>query len=1286
MKKTRIAATLLLISSMLAHAQTKSTKSAPDLPTFRITVNVTNGTGGSSALYASDTLALNGTGTVKLNYETAPTLFLKADSLYRLESFQVNQTTIPLEASFPTGAADKDKGHNLYTRTFDKLKEETRIVMVWKEKPAVELKVSGTSQVVNENKAAVLQISTNIAGVPFDLRYYTEEACLNPADENARKKTGTFYARVHIDETADYKGLDRIIRMTVTPKQELTVVEVASPDTLLEGQPLSEAAIRGKVAPKEQQDTEISGVWRWENPNEGVKEGVNAYRAIFTPDSAAIYMPVSAEVKVGARRVKNVSLKQTDGGTIAIQNEKADHTYAGDKIGLDPQLTFIAIPRTGYAFQAWEGINASAAPSEDTVRSVASLSADAVVSARFAKATRHVALASVSGGKVQLANGSQLITSSADLPVGDRLTIRAIPEEGYKVTGSGYRMTAGENTTAYEGAAGFVVGASATSYEVYATFERTAAQEYLVKAEEMQNGTLVLKNGTETVNLNAAVAAGTTLSVVPLANHGYRLASLTANGEDIKDKLSFTVGKETLLKADFETVSYDVTVIQQPGGTIQPSTRSVSYGEKLAGITATPDAGYKLVHLLVNNQPVAVPYDLTVENSTTITALYQKLAVLEVLNTDEEAIYNGQTHEVAVKTAAGVGGFQVTYRLENTQTETTPVEAGTYLVTITRPADAVYAAVHKTIKLVIKPGIPVILSLPAYNAPEELSKAEATVPGHWSTAKPDNNHPAVSLRSAGSFTTIYFIPDDKNMGYLTATTPSSPQKEIEVSLPALTEHGSLQVMNGNVEVTSLKKYAGQTLRLAAKPDDGYLVDWKAIAINGATLNGDQTFTLPADGKVSLTLASSLFKAKQTIAAITGKTVRRTYTGEPILPTASDLGAVPSAGWIVSYTDPEDPASGLVPVAAGTYRIYLSRPEDATYQAYEKEEAGLLTIVPAEIKAADIKAPLASAVLKNSPLSESYLKEGLVAVGQLPVAGEFVWETPAATVDKAGRYAVRFLPGSGNYTVDPDLALQSYVSLRDAEQVTVTIRLVNPGSISLKDAEGNPIALAESQATVAAGSLLSILPASGTIAELAATDGATATIHTEGGLTTYTCIAGASNFTLTVTFRTGSDPSDVAVEGVALNTTAKTLGIGETFQLTATVSPANATNKGVTWTSSNLAVATVDNQGVVTALTVGTCRITATTRDGQKTAFCNLTVTDTPTGIEDLVALNPVYGREGMIIVEPAEPITVQIVSVAGLTIYKNKVSARIQVPVSSGLYFVQLSTADKVKTVKLRIR
>ena len=88
--------------------------------------------------------------------------------------------------------------------------------------------------------------------------------------------------------------------------------------------------------------------------------------------------------------------------------------------------------------------------------------------------------------------------------------------------------------------------------------------------------------------------------------------------------------------------------------------------------------------------------------------------------------------------------------------------------------------------------------------------------------------------------------------------------------------------------------------------------------------------------------------------------------------------------------------------------------------------------------------------------------------------------------------------------------------------------------------------------------------------------------------------------------TFADPT-VHVTGVTLDKTSLTMAPGETATLVATVAPENATDKTISWSSSDEKVATVDSNGKVTAKSVGTAVIVVLTDDGYKTATCNITV-------------------------------------------------------------------------------
>ena len=104
------------------------------------------------------------------------------------------------------------------------------------------------------------------------------------------------------------------------------------------------------------------------------------------------------------------------------------------------------------------------------------------------------------------------------------------------------------------------------------------------------------------------------------------------------------------------------------------------------------------------------------------------------------------------------------------------------------------------------------------------------------------------------------------------------------------------------------------------------------------------------------------------------------------------------------------------------------------------------------------------------------------------------------------------------------------------------------------------------------------------------------------------------------FTKQTPPPIIPVTGVTLNRDALLFvyGQSQTQTLTATVAPANATNRAVEWESSDEDVATVDDYGVVTAVGVGTATITVTTDDGDFTASATVTVSALSTALDGVV--------------------------------------------------------------------
>ncbi|GLX69295.1 DUF5057 domain-containing protein [Paenibacillus glycanilyticus] len=159
-----------------------------------------------------------------------------------------------------------------------------------------------------------------------------------------------------------------------------------------------------------------------------------------------------------------------------------------------------------------------------------------------------------------------------------------------------------------------------------------------------------------------------------------------------------------------------------------------------------------------------------------------------------------------------------------------------------------------------------------------------------------------------------------------------------------------------------------------------------------------------------------------------------------------------------------------------------------------------------------------------------------------------------------------------------------------------------------------------------------------IVYLPSSDSSVATVNSSGLVTA----VGAGEARITVQAQDGSGVTGTAVITVVKRTlvtsidlTGTTMQVGSTYQLNPVVSPADATNKSVTWTSSKPNIATVNSTGLVTAVSVGETTITAQAQDGsgvQGTAVitvirtipvASIAITDTTLVVGSTYDLNPV---------------------------------------------------------------
>ena len=175
-------------------------------------------------------------------------------------------------------------------------------------------------------------------------------------------------------------------------------------------------------------------------------------------------------------------------------------------------------------------------------------------------------------------------------------------------------------------------------------------------------------------------------------------------------------------------------------------------------------------------------------------------------------------------------------------------------------------------------------------------------------------------------------------------------------------------------------------------------------------------------------------------------------------------------------------------------------------------------------------------------------------------------------------------------------------------------------------------------------------------------------------------------------------TQVDVDGISLGKDSVHIKEGKTTQLTATVSPADASNRTVSWSSSDTTVARVDENGIVTAVAAGkgSATITATTVDGLFSADClviveSATSTETlKTGFSVKIYPNPVNGYEFTIQVTGVENFSYEITNLAGQVVYhkpafdmKTHISAETFNP---GIYLVRVSSENKSLTKKIIIQ
>lgn len=162
---------------------------------------------------------------------------------------------------------------------------------------------------------------------------------------------------------------------------------------------------------------------------------------------------------------------------------------------------------------------------------------------------------------------------------------------------------------------------------------------------------------------------------------------------------------------------------------------------------------------------------------------------------------------------------------------------------------------------------------------------------------------------------------------------------------------------------------------------------------------------------------------------------------------------------------------------------------------------------------------------------------------------------------------------------------------------------------------------------------------------------------------------------------------IPVTGVSVSPSAASIVVDETKQLTAIFVPSDATNKNVTWSSGNNSIATVSSTGLVTGVALGSTTITVTTKDGNKTGNCTITVTP-KTAIETIknqeVELYPNPVSDILYFKNLSESSTIRVFNILGklLLIVTDQNSINVA-GLSNGFYYVEILKGNSSSIYKI---
>ena len=360
------------------------------------------------------------------------------------------------------------------------------------------------------------------------------------------------------------------------------------------------------------------------------------------------YLEEDSKIALTCKRLKQYKISYasdpTDGGTIKVYWKKQVGYYGSDfeevsipndGTVLDKTKVYIeAHPKAGYRFDRYV-INGKSqtGDSSDKNTYVLTPTEDLTIRGIFISTrpvTYAIHFAQPAHGHLKLFAGEQEIQPNATLERGTEVKVEATPDEGYEL------KSLKVNEQDILSAKKFTVEGEST---VVATFEQKKPVTYAIHFAQPEHGHLKLFAGEQEIQPNATLERGTEVKVEATPDEGYELKSLKVNEQDILSAKKFAVEGESTVVATFEQkkpVTYAIHFAQPEHGhlklfvgnqEIQPNA-TLERGTEVK-VEATPDEGYELKSLKVNEQDILSAKKFTVAGESTVVATFEQKTAVE---------------------------------------------------------------------------------------------------------------------------------------------------------------------------------------------------------------------------------------------------------------------------------------------------------------------------------------------------------------------------------------------------------------------------------------------------------------------------------------------------------------------------------------------------------------------------------------------------------------------------------------------------------------------------------